>query len=68
MLAARGPRRYEEIWPEVLQRRHITKADLNGIVASMKRAGHVEITGMKARQQVPYDENVIGLLQPRSRP
>ena len=61
LLASAGPRPYAEIWLHVLQRRHIARTDLNDVLVALKRNGEVEIMGLKPRQRVPDDGNIIGI-------
>lgn len=66
LLSSRGPLRYEEVWPEVLQRHHITRPELNTAIADLRRQGRVDIRGMKPRQRVPDDGNIISLTKTKA--
>ncbi|MDA8219164.1 MAG: three-Cys-motif partner protein TcmP [Dehalococcoidales bacterium] len=63
LLESAGPRPYAEVWAHVLQRRHITRKDLNEVLVELRQSGEVEIMGMRPRQRVPDDDNVIGIAE-----
>jgi three-Cys-motif partner protein len=68
LLTSGGPKRFEELWPQVLQRRHIAKTDLKNVLAELSRQGQIDIKGMKPRQRLPDEHNLLTALGSKPRP
>lgn len=61
LIAERGPMRFENVWPEILQDRHLTVNDLRGVVWKMHETGTVRIQNLGKRERSIKDEHVLGL-------
>lgn len=62
-----GERRYEELWPGLLEVLHITKPDLNSLVYGAHKEGALQIVGLGPRERTPKDEHRIRSLAPRAK-
>jgi hypothetical protein len=60
MLSA-GPRRFEELWPAILERFHLTKKDVGDVLGELRTEGFLCVQGMKPRERRIKDEHVVGL-------
>lgn len=64
-LVAQTPRRFEDLWPTLLERHHVTKSDVAATLYAMRREGRIDIRGMKPREQVPKDGHIVARILPR---
>jgi hypothetical protein len=56
-----GPRRYEDLLPQLLQLRLFWKTDFHDLLLAERQAGHLLIKGMVLRQKVPKAGCIIHL-------
>jgi hypothetical protein len=47
--------RYDQLWPQILARRVVTKVDVNKIVARLRTENKLLIPDWEKRRQVPQD-------------
>lgn len=57
--------RYSELWPQILERLHITLSDLGAVVADLRREGAVVVEGWGKQQRVPKDQQWLMLRSAR---
>lgn len=62
LLTGKSPQRYENLWPEILADRHLTKSDLNALVWRMRSEKTIAISGTTARQRTPKDDQLLSLM------
>jgi three-Cys-motif partner protein len=60
-LLSDGPRRYDEVWPELLQELHITKSDANKIVRRLAKEDRLVLRGIFQGKRTPRDDTVLEL-------
>jgi len=58
---ANGARRYDTIWPAVLELAHITKSDIDRLVVQMRDSNDLLVEGWKSRQRKPDAKNILSL-------
>jgi three-Cys-motif partner protein len=54
-----GPRRFGDLWPEVLEVAHIRRLDLRSLLDSMVDEGRILVEGMKPRERTINDDHVL---------
>ena len=57
-----GPRRFFELWPEMLEDAHLRRADLGEVVLPLRSEGRISIDGMTGRQRAIRDQHVLRLV------
>lgn len=70
-LPARDSRRWEEIWPQLLEEHHVTLSQLNRVAAQVHKEGAIIVDPWPPRRQVPHDSDRVRRatpLDPNSRP
>jgi len=50
---------FEQIWPGILERRHVTVAELRGVVRVLRDGGRVRVENAKPRERAIKDEHVL---------
>jgi three-Cys-motif partner protein len=61
MLAQRSPQKFEDLWPQILSERHITKVELGKEIWKLHTQGKVVIQNPVARQRTTRDGNQLAL-------
>ena len=59
-----GPRRYEDLVPDLLQLRLFWKTDLHELINEERAAGRITVEGLAPRQRVPKPGCIIRLANP----
>lgn len=62
LLNTRGPLPFDDVWPEILQDRHLTVTDLRGAVWKMHESGKVRSHNLGSRERTIKPEHIIGLM------
>jgi hypothetical protein len=62
-LKSRGPILYRDLWPEILERHHITRTDLGRELWKMNKDGTLKVDGVQAGQRNMKDEHSISIAE-----
>ncbi len=58
-LSGGKPLTFQEIWPLILERRHVTVSELRGLVGAMRAGGRIRIENAGPRERTIKDEHVL---------
>lgn len=60
-LKGRGAILYRDLWPEILERHHVTRTDLGRELWKMSKEGSLKVDGVRAGQRSMKDEHSISV-------
>lgn len=61
ILEGREAIRFSDLWPEILERYHITKTDLGRTVWKMRKQGTLKVEGIRPGQRSMKDEHLVSV-------
>jgi hypothetical protein len=54
-----GPAAFGDLWPPILEARHVTKTELAQLTWSMVKAGEVRVSNAKPRERTVHDAHIL---------
>lgn len=66
ILGRKGPIPFDDIWPEVLQSRHLTVVDMKHIIWAMHETGAIAVQNLSSRERTVKSDHVLSLVNASS--